>query len=109
MLIGIWYHWDRVVIDYKHQKENVDYLYYPSITDDDVVEYLTPSVLREDEEKIYRRAIRHTLDYVHYDNLEDDEFFYEFLKKKYEEQAKEQCIETEIMLEIEENEKDENN
>lgn len=95
MQMIISYHWDRVVVNYKKELENVDYNYIATITEEDIEDYLMPSILRNtDDEALYRRAIRHTLSniYVDYDKLEEDEYFVAFIKQRYYEQAEQEML-----------------
>ena len=105
MEVLLTYHWENVVLNVEKDTGDVaphtraeiadiDYDYYATITEDDIIDYLVPSTLREDDEKVYRRAIGHTItnlhDYINYDELAEDEFFVEFIKERYEEKAREQ-------------------
>lgn len=105
MTVYLTYHWENVVINVERDTgglsphtrpviADIDYDYEATATDEDIVDYLTPVVLREGDKEIYVRAIRHTLtnlhDYINYDELAEDEGFIEFLTERYEEKAREQ-------------------
>lgn len=113
MQVLVTYHWENVVLNVEkdtggispHTRpeiSNVDYDYYMEISYDDIIDYLIPSVLREEEAKIYRRAISHTLsnlnDYIDFDSLGEDEYFREYiettLKDKYEDKARQEFEES---------------
>lgn len=103
MKVLLSYHWNNMpcnVLDTnnrgisprtKQVVRDIDYDYYKSVSYDDIIDYLTPNVLRENESEIYHRAIRHTLtnlnDYIDFDSLGEDEYFVEYLKDKYEQEA----------------------
>lgn len=102
MHIRIKYHWVDIPVSvccggiyephYKLEYQDVDYEYDAYITEEDVVDYIVPGVLRENERAIYERAVRQAIEVlgIDYDALSDNEFFCEFIKDKYEEKAREE-------------------
>lgn len=95
----ITYKWENVVVNVdngehtKQVKKNVEYDYDVSVSEDDIVEYLTPNPKHTDltmrdilnQECGIRKAVR--MLGIDEDKLEDNDDFVEFLKERYEDEA----------------------
>jgi hypothetical protein len=95
----ITYKWENVVVNVdngehtKPVKKNVEYDYDVSVSEDDIVEYLTPNPKYSglpikdilNQECGIRKAVR--MLGINEDKLEDNDDFVEFLKERYEDKA----------------------
>lgn len=95
----ITYKWENVVVNVdngehtKPVKKNVEYDYDVSVSEDDIVDYLTPNPRHTDltmrdilnQECGIRKAVR--MLGIDEDKLEDNQDFVEFLKERYEDRA----------------------
>lgn len=105
------YHWENVEVNYEcdyggntlspHTRasvEDVDYDFWVDIQDEDVIEYLLPPSINKEEKQRTSEDYRKVIEFLHnkidYDDLEDDEYFVEFLTEKYKEKAWEEFEES---------------
>ena len=75
----------------------VDYDYEVSISEDDIIEYLSPrnfKHLSRDFQVGFKAGIGHAInaDLIYFGDLEDNEDFSEFMTEKYREEAHEKCV-----------------
>lgn len=77
-------------ITYKFGEVKFDFTI--AIDEEDIVEYLTPTCmgLNVEEKTYFKFGIRKVVEqeWLDYDKLEQDKYFYDFMKKKYESEAK---------------------
>lgn len=78
-------------MDLKYLINGKTFYYEVFISGQDIVEYLTPSYmgLDENEMDIFKCGIQKVLnqEWLNFEKLEDDEFFVEFMTKKYQHDA----------------------
>ena len=75
----------------------VDYDYEVSISEQDLVDYLSPrnfKHLSRDFQVGFKAGIGHVIavDLLKFDDLEDDEDFIKFMTERYQEEAHEKCV-----------------
>lgn len=74
-------------LTYKFGKYEIDFTVAVGL--DDIYEYLTPKSLNEEEKSNFQFGVYKVFaqEWLSYDKMEEDKFFYDFMKKKYENDA----------------------
>ena len=104
------YYWEDVPVQYlaggrvepvyRTKLGNVEYEYEKDIGIDDVVAYLMPRLEDKEQRMLYRTALENMFDFlqqsdaINMDELENDEYFVEYIHDKYEEEAFEEYKES---------------